>query len=122
MSPELILAIAALITAAAGAWKVTAEARKIRAELVPNHGSSARDSMDRTEAVVTKLAETVDRGQARHDKELSRLNDAQLATTSAMLAGFDRLAQADAEDRRHADHEHARIWNVLTPISPQEES
>ena len=122
---SLLTAVGAVAAAVATASKTAAEAAKIRAELkrvsaelTPNHGSSARDSINRTEAGVAEVVESM----RRHDKELSRLHDGQLVLTKTVTEGLDQLHDVDAEDRRRAEQEHQRIWSALEQHTQQEQS
>ena len=135
----LLIAVAAVITAVGSLTKVLAEVRamrleqnQIREQVQNSHGTNLRADLDviRDEMrdglgqVRKDLAEVRDNSH-RHDKELSRLADGQLATTRAVMDGLDRLSDADAEDRKRADAEHLRLWQALRArmhnYPPQEE-
>jgi len=105
-----VLALGGLLTAIGVSAKNLAEVRVIRAQVQNSHGTNLRDDLDRVLA-----------GQGRHDAELARVHDTQRDIQRAMTEGLERLADADAEDRRRADAEHARIWRAVKP-NPQEES
>ena len=120
----LVVALGGLITAIGVSVKNLAEVRamrgeqeKIREQVQNSHGTNLRDDLDHIGALVTD----VQRGQRRHDVELGRVQDTQRDMQRALTDGLERLADADAEDRRRADQEHDRLWRALTP-SPHEES
>lgn len=89
----------------------------VRDQVANSHGTNLRDDLDKVLAAVGAVQD----GQRRHDVEIARLYDTTRDAQRAVTEGMERLADADAEDRRRADHEHARIWRALTP-TPSEES
>ena len=121
----LLVALGGLVSAIGVTTKSLAEVRamrveqeQIREQVQNSHGTNLRDDMD---GIRDALGD-VQAGQRRHDSELARVHDTQRDIQRAMTEGLERLADADAEDRRRADHEHARIWHVLTPPASLEES
>lgn len=127
----LLLGVAGVITALVTLAKTLAEVRAARAhteataskmaaishELRPNHGSSLRDSADRTEFAVGQLAtemralrdDLADVRQAvrRHDAELGRAN--QLLAQAA-----DRANQADRHLSTQLDDHSQRLRSLET--------
>lgn len=89
----------------------------VREQVQNCHGTNLRDDLDK----IRDALGDVQAGQRRHDSELARVHDTQRDIQRAMAEGLERLADADAEDRRRADREHARIWHVLTPPAPLED-
>ena len=121
----LLVALGGLVSAIGVTTKSLAEVRamrveqeQIREQVQNSHGTNLRDDMD---GIRDALGD-VQAGQRRHDSELARVHDTQRDIQRAMTEGLERLADADAEDRRRADREHARIWHTLTPPAPLEES
>lgn len=119
----LLVALGGLVSATGVTTKNLAEVRamrneqeQIREQVQNSHGTNLRDDMD---GIRDALGD-VQAGQRRHDSELARVHDTQRDIQRAMTEGLERLADADAEDRRRADHEHARIWHVLTPPTLEE--
>ena len=119
----LVVALGGLITAIGVSAKNLAEVRamrgeqeKIREQVQNSHGTNLRDDLDRIGAQVTD----VQVGQRRHDVELGRVQDTQRDMQRALTDGLERLADADAEDRRRADQEHDRLWRALTPSQHEE--
>ena len=120
----LLVALGGLVSTIGVTTKSLAEVRAMRDEqeriheqVQNSHGTNLRDDMD---GIRDALGD-VQAGQRRHDSELARVHDTQRDIQRAMTEGLERLADADAEDRRRADHEHARIWHVLTPPAPLED-
>ena len=120
----LLVALGGLVSATGVTTKSLAEVRamrveqeRIREQVQNSHGTNLRDDMD---GIRDALGD-VRAGQRRHDSELARVHDTQRDIQRAMTEGLERLADADAEDRRRADREHARIWHVLTPPAPLED-
>ena len=120
----LLVALGGLVSAIGVTTKSLAEVRamrveqeQIREQVQNSHGTNLRDDMD---GIRDALGD-VQAGQRRHDSELARVHDTQRDIQRAMTEGLERLADADAEDRRRADHEYARIWHVLTPPAPLED-
>ena len=121
----LIVALGGLVSAIGVTTKSLAEVRAVRVEqeqireqVQNSHGTNMRDDLDK----IRDALGDVQAGQRRHDSDLARVHDTQRDIQRAMTEGLERLADADAEDRRHADHEYARIWHALTPPAPLEES
>ena len=120
----LLVALGGLVSATGVTTKSLAEVRamrveqeQIREQVQNSHGTNLRDDMDK----IRDALGDVRAGQRRHDSELARVHDTQRDIQRAMTEGLERLADADAEDRRRADHEYARIWHVLTPPAPLED-
>ena len=120
----LLVALGGLVSAIGVTTKSLAEVRamrveqeQIREQVQDSHGTNLRDDMDK----IRDALGDVRAGQRRHDSELARVHDTQRDIQRAMTEGLERLADADAEDRRRADHEHARIWHALAPPAPLED-
>lgn len=108
----VMTALAALITAWAGMARVRAEVSKLRkgqarlqtgqdrleSELSPNHGSSTRDAVERTETAATLTRDA-----------LSELRTEVLSEIHGMRRDVGRLADSDADLRRDKNTDHARI-------------
>ena len=121
----LLVALGGLVSAIGVTTKSLAEVRamrveqeQIREQVQNSHGTNLRDDMDK----IRDALGDVRAGQRRHDSELARVHDTQRDIQRAMTEGLERLADADAEDRRRDDCEHARLWHALTPPAPLEES
>ena len=106
MVTEIVVAAIAGTSAVIGAWlqsrKTARNVTSLAAELKPNHGSSLRDAIDRIEAAVLAMHETVDEDRRRMDRRVDRLADRQ-----DRCAGLiDQLA---AEISRHHPGETIRL-------------
>ena len=120
MSAELITAIALIIGAIIQGWKTRAEVKKmaaetrgILAELKPNGGASARDSITRTETTIQDVSTTVaelaansatsdDVREVRSDirgirRDVGRLAD-DLSEERTARSDLDRSAQKTHQD------------------------
>ncbi|MGD7734124.1 hypothetical protein ACQCX5_14370 [Propionibacteriaceae bacterium G57] len=134
MTPELISALAGGIAIIIGALaaglvslkKAEAESRRlatnvgalgrqldqVRDELSPNHGSSTRDAINRTEAHAT--SQTTILGNLGQDVSALRAEVAGLVADVGTIRGdIGVLAQVDADDRRREGQEHARLWQAV---------
>lgn len=134
----LLAGLATLVTAMVGVAKVLVEVRAARHEtseaaaktaavaeqLAPNHGSSARDSMNRTEDTVNRI----DARTRQNSAELSamrddvadirqhlRRHDAELGRANRLLAqGADRATQAERHMSAQLDDHSERIRALET--------
>lgn len=130
--------LAALITAIVGVAKVLVEVRAARRDtaeaaaktvavaeqLSPNHGSSARDSLDRTEDTVNRIdARTVQnstelsalRDDVSDIRQQVRRHDAELGRANQLLAqGADRATQAERHMSAQLDDHSERIRSLET--------
>lgn len=121
VSAEMIMAVAALVTAGGGAWKSVAEAKKIAREVTAisgqvhnNHGSSLKDTADRIEKKVDLLETKVD----AHTVELTQLRrDMGILREEALLAS---QRQADLEKVAHESHRE--IFQRLNGIEKRKAS
>ena len=127
----LLVGVAGVITALVTLAKTLAEVRAARAhsqhaadamavishELRPNHGSSLRDSADRTEAAIAQLAtemravrddlSDVRLAVRRHDSELGRAN-------TLLAQAADRATQTDRHLSTQLDDHSQRLRSLET--------
>lgn len=75
---------------------------EIQAQMKPNHGSSTRDAIDRMEANMDHLV-----------RESEGLGESIRDLHKSTSAGFERLAAADAEDRKASAEAHQSIWEAI---------
>lgn len=94
-SPETLTAAAGGLTALGiTSAKILAEVRRVKNELTPNHGSSTKDGVNRTEAMTHEQMHILHEIQKDIGGIREELRD---------------LRKVGNEDRNRADHEHEQL-------------
>lgn len=84
-------------------------------ELQPNHGTSTKDGVTRIESAIADVRDDL----RRHDKEIGRVSDSIVGLGEQVGRVGERLALADAEDRRRADEAHAIIHDRIDQLAKE---
>lgn len=111
VSAEMVMAIAALLTAGGGAWKSVAEAKKIARDVSAisgqvhhNHGSSLKDAAERIEQKVDS-----------HTSELAQIRrDMGILREEAML-----ISRRQTELEKTSHESHQEIFQRLNRIEKE---
>jgi hypothetical protein len=122
----VVIAISGLLGAIGALVKILTEVRGMRAEQDRQSAAQARQAAALDEhgrilaltAFEPAIADVRD-DLRRHDKEIGRVSDSIVGLGEQVGRVGERLALADAEDRRRADEAHAAIHDRIDQLAKE---